>query len=67
MIKWRIKSFIILTVGHNVLKIVQLSMESNNIIVIIIIYRPGARGIRRNISRSDDIFRGALPRVKYHH
>ena len=23
-------------------------------------YRPGARGIRRNISRSDDIFRGAL-------
>jgi hypothetical protein len=34
---------------------------------IFIIYRPGARGIRRNISRSDDIFRGALPRGKYHH
>ena len=29
------ESFIILTVGLNVLKIVQLSMESNNIIVII--------------------------------
>jgi hypothetical protein len=28
---------------------------------IIIIYRPGARGIRRNISRSDDIFRGLCP------
>ena len=27
---------------------------------IFIIYRPGARGIRRNISRSDDIFRGAF-------
>ena len=26
-----------------------------------IIYRPGARGIRRNITRSDDISRGALP------
>ncbi len=25
---------------------------------ILIIYRPGARGIRRNISRSDDISRG---------
>ena len=33
----------------------------------IIIYRPGARGIRRNITRSDDISRGALPRGKYHH
>ena len=32
-----------------------------------IIYRPGARGIRRNITRSDDISRGALPRGKYHH
>jgi hypothetical protein len=46
---------------------------------LFIIYRPRARGIRRNISlsddiflwanisRSDDIFRGALPRGKYHH
>jgi hypothetical protein len=34
---------------------------------IFIIYRPGGSGIRRNISRSDDIFRGALPRRKYHH
>ena len=33
---------------------------------IFIICRPSARGIRRNISRSDDIFRGALPRGKYH-
>ena len=32
-----------------------------------IIYRPGARGIRRNITRSDDISRGALPRGKYQH
>jgi hypothetical protein len=33
---------------------------------IFIIYRPGARprGIRRNISRSDDIFRWALPRSR---
>ena len=29
---------------------------------IFIIYRPGERGIRRNITRSDDISRG-----KYHH
>jgi hypothetical protein len=29
---------------------------------IFIIYRPGARGIRRNISLSDDIFLGAKPR-----
>ena len=35
--------------------------------VTFIIYRPGARGIRRNITRSDDISRGALPRGKYHH
>jgi hypothetical protein len=34
---------------------------------IFIIYRPGARGIRLNISRSDDIFRLALRRGKYHH
>ena len=34
---------------------------------IFIIYRPGARGIRRYISRSDDIFRGAFPRGKYHY
>ena len=34
---------------------------------IFIIYRPGAREIRRNISRSDDIFRGALSRGIYHH
>jgi hypothetical protein len=27
--------------------------------------RPGARGIRRNISRSDDIFRGALVLNQY--
>jgi hypothetical protein len=32
----------------------------------IIIYRPGARGIRWSITRSDDISRGALPRGKYH-
>jgi hypothetical protein len=32
-----------------------------------IIYRPGARGIRRNITRSDDISRGAFPRGKYQH
>ena len=38
-----------------------------NIQYTIIIYRPGARGIRRNITRSDDISRGALPRGKYHH
>ena len=34
---------------------------------LIIIYRPGSRGIWRNITWSDDIFRGALPRGKYHH
>ena len=28
---------------------------------LFIIYKPGARGIRRNISRSDNIFRGASP------
>ena len=39
----------------------------NNGNITFIIYRPGARGIRRNITRSDDISRGALPRGKYHH
>jgi hypothetical protein len=32
-----------------------------------IIYRASARGIRRNITRSDGICRGALRRGKYHH
>jgi hypothetical protein len=47
----------------------ELTNYGNNLYtgIIFIIYRPGARGIRRNISRSDDIFRGALPRGKYHH
>jgi hypothetical protein len=35
--------------------------------ITIIIYRPGARGFRQNITQSDDISRGALPRGKYHH
>ena len=33
----------------------------------IIIYRASAWGIRRNITRSDGICRGALRRGKYHH
>ena len=42
-----------------------MSNQSNCAKSTIIIYRPGARGIRRNITRSDDISRGALPRGKY--
>jgi hypothetical protein len=41
--------------------------DMNTYSVTFIIYRPGVRGIRRNIIRSDDISRGALPRGKYHH
>ena len=55
---------------ENVLKVylLQLSkLSESSSSGTIIIYRPGARGIRRNITRSDDISRGALPRGKYHH
>jgi hypothetical protein len=41
---------------------ITLKMLFSNVgVSLFIIYRPGARGIRRNISRSDDIFQGALP------
>jgi hypothetical protein len=43
------------------------SKSDSSIIIIIYIDPDRARGIRRNITRSDDIFRGALPRGKYHH
>ena len=49
---------------HTVFHVPVLELHSQ---LTFIIYRPGARGIRRNITRGDDISLGALPRGKYHH
>ena len=47
---------------HNNVNSVQRSRLHMMAHVIFIIYRPGARGIRRNISFSDDISEGFSPR-----
>ena len=53
--------------NNNLIIYIGLFTYNKNRCITFIIYRPGARGIRRNITRSDDISRGALPRGKYHH